>query len=630
MCGITGIYSFNQNAENVLPLVKKAVSQLNKRGPDAKGFYCHNHVALGHARLSIIDITDAAAQPFTDGTGRYTIVFNGEIFNFKDLKQPLVNAGIQFRSQSDTEVILNLFILEGPDSLQKLNGFFAMAIYDNIEGSLFIARDRMGVKPLLYFKDETKFCFASEMKALMEYNIPKSIDNASLYAYLQLNYIPGNDSIFEGVKKLAPGNYLIIKENKTEQHEYYRIPADSGLSDISLNYVDAQKHLAELLDSSVKQRLISDVPLGAFLSGGIDSSVVVALASRHTDKLKTFSIGYRDEPLFDETKYAELVARKFNTEHTVFSLSNDDLFSVLFNVLDYTDEPFADSSALAVYILSQHTRSKVTVALSGDGADELFAGYNKHMAEYRIRNEGLKEKSVIALKPLWNILPKSRNGSFSNTIRQFQRFATMAGLSARERYWFLCSITPESNAASLLKSKFNKEEFVNRKNTIIENIEEKGSLNQVLCADMKMVLANDMLVKVDMMSMANSLEVRTPFLDYRIVDYVSSLPDSYKIDSSGRKKILKDTFRNILPSELYNRPKHGFEVPLLKWMRKELFSLIFDDLLKKEFVEEQGIFNFNEIACLKKQLLSHNPGDAAARIWALVVFQWWWKKYFNN
>ncbi|NTW33267.1 MAG: asparagine synthase (glutamine-hydrolyzing), partial [Bacteroidetes bacterium] len=567
-----------------------------------------------------------------DFSDRYTIVFNGEFFNFQYYRDYLIKKGVQLKSQSDTEVLLNLYITEGPAFLNKINGFFAFAVYDRKEESLFIARDRMGIKPLFIYRDNDKFIFASELKALLEYGIPKEIDHTSLYEFLQLNYIPAPFSIFKNVSKLKPGSYLTIKNEVVTETEYYKIPFDPDKNLLETpypSYNEAQNKIIDILDTSVKLRLISDVPLGAFLSGGIDSSIVVALASKYTDKLNTFSIGYKDEPMFDETNYAKLVAEKFKTNHTVFSLTNDDLFSVLFNVLDYTDEPFADSSALAVYILSMNTRKHVTVALSGDGADELFGGYNKHKAEYRIRNAQVSEKALALLKPLWDVLPQSRNSAFSNKIRQFSRFAAGANLSTNERYWKWCSFTSEAEAKKLLKSNTSGD-YYERKEIILKHISENKDMNDVLYTDMHLVLQNDMLVKVDMMSMANSLEVRVPFLDYNLVNYVFSLPSEYKINKNVGKKVLQDAFRKILPEELYNRPKHGFEVPLLKWLRKELKSFVFDEMLNEEFIQSQGLFNYDEILKLKLKLFSNNPGDVSARLWGLVVFQYWWKKYFLN
>jgi asparagine synthase (glutamine-hydrolysing) len=634
MCGITGIFAFNQIGSFYMVNLAKSVDKLSQRGPDGRGTFIEDFVALGHRRLSIIDTSHNGKQPMSDESGRYVMVFNGEIFNYKELRKKLTDKGVTFFSESDSEVLLKLYILEGKECLHQLVGFFAFGIYDKQTQELFVARDRMGIKPLLYYFDEDKFIFSSEMKSLLAYNIPFEMDYTSLYQYLQLNYIPAPSSIIKNVFKLKPGSYISIKKKKVEQGVYYTIPYDGAKARRNpLSYQEQKNELARHLEESVKLRLISDVPLGAFLSGGIDSSVIVALASRHTEKLNTFSIGYKNEPFFDETKYAELVAKKYNTNHTVFSLSNDDLFDNLFEAMDYLDEPFADSSALAVYILSKNTSKKVKVALSGDGADELFAGYNKHMGDFRVREGGFMVEAVTAMEPLLKLFPQSRNSFFSNKVRQLIRLAEGKKMNHSERYLRWCGFTSEEGAHNLLSERsigyLAGEEYNLRKKDMLKHFSAGGDLNQVLRSDMDLVLPNDMLFKVDMMSMANGLEVRVPFLDHRVVDFAFSLPVSSKIDSGMKKKIVQDTFRDILPSELYNRPKHGFEVPLLKWMKRELKPLITDDLLNKRFIEEQGIFDHVGVEKLKQQLFSTNPGDSHARIWALLVFQYWWKKHIK-
>lgn len=630
MCGITGIFAFNLIGKFNRVNIAAATMCLEQRGPDNQNIYNDDWVALGHRRLSIIDTSSVAHQPMWDESERYCIAFNGEIFNYRQLRQELEAKGIKFFSQSDTEVLLKLYILEKEKCLNKLNGFFALCIYDKQEQSFFIARDRYGVKPLLYLFDEDKFLFASEMKSILQYGIEKNIDYNSLFTYLQLNYIPAPDTIFTNVKKLLPGYYLTIVNRQLSIVNWYDIPQEQ---DTTPTYEVAKEKLKELLDASVQRRLISDVPLGAFLSGGIDSSVITALASKHKPDLHTFSIGFKDEKFFDETEYAKLVASHFKTEHTVFSLTNDDLYEHVHSILNYLDEPFADSSAINVYILSKQTRKHATVALSGDGADELLAGYNKHAAFYRSFHPGLKESLVTALNPLWNMIPQSRNNPLSNKARQFARFAEGMKLSPQERYWRWASFADETESKNLLSDQsraaisdlYNKNKAFN-----LKHISDSGNMNEILLTDTKLVLPNDMLTKVDLMSMANGLEVRTPFLDFEVVNFIFSLPEDFKINSSIRKRILQDTFRDILPAQLYKRPKKGFEVPLLKWFRKEMKSMIVDDLLSKKLIEEQGIFNYSEIEKLKTQLFSSNPGDVHARIWGLIVFQFWWKKYINK
>ena len=629
MCGITGIFAFNLVGKFNMINLASATMALEKRGPDFQKIYSDTFVGLGHRRLSIIDTSAFANQPMWDETKRYCIVFNGEIFNFQELKKELETNGISFSTHSDTEVLLKLYILEKEKCLNKLNGFFAFCIYDSEEQIFFIARDRYGIKPLLYLYDEDKFLFASEMKSILAYGIEKELNFTALHTYLQLNYIPAPLTIFKNVKKLLPGHFLVIKNQNLELQKYYSIPTENKQS--TLSYSSAKEKLKQLLDASVQRRLVADVPLGAFLSGGIDSSVITALASKHKPDLNTFSIGFRDEKFFDETKYATLAAKHFKTEHTVFSLTNDDLYAHVHSILDYIDEPFADSSAINVYILSKETRKHATVALSGDGADELLAGYNKHAAFHRIINQGWKENAVGSLLPLWKILPKSRSNPFANKIRQLQRFAEGMKLSSKDRYWNWAGYANDNQALELLsessRQQFIRDEYVKFKAVLLDTIPANENINDILLTDMQLVLPNDMLTKVDLMSMANGLEVRVPFLDYEVVNFISSLPVDYKITPDIRKRILQDAYKDILPIQLYNRPKKGFEVPLLKWFKKEMKSLILDDLLSEKFITEQNIFNYTEIEKLKKKLFSSNPEDVHARIWGLIVFQWWWKKY---
>lgn len=634
MCGITGLLAFSKEGRERLSRISKANAQLLRRGPDSGSEYIGENIALGHRRLSIIDTSACATQPMADPSGRYRIVFNGEIFNFTQLSEKYL-APVWARtggpvSHSDTEVLLHLLIEHGSDCLPWLSGFFAFAFWDTQRGDLMLARDRYGKKPLLYYTDENYFAFASEMKSLMEWGIPRQLNTDALQQYLQLNYVPQPQSMLQGVRKLKAAHYMRINVNGIHEYKpYYELKSRPG--DYSrYTYEAAQEKLVTLMDESVQERMIADVPLGAFLSGGIDSSVVVALASRHTDKLRTFSIGYRDNPYFDETKFARLVADRYKTEHTVFSLSNDDFLEHLYGVLDYLDEPFADSSTIPMYILSRETRKHVTVALSGDGGDEVFAGYNKHAAEWRVRQPSLFNSLVRAGYLLWQALPRSRNGKFSNKIRQLHRFAEGAKLGADERYWRWASFNTATKAAALLRESgraaLQPDVLELEKHHILQNL-HSNDYNDVLVTDMNLVLLSDMLVKVDLMSMANSLEVRSPFLGHKVVDFAFGLPAEYKINGSMKKRIVQDAFRAMLPDEIYNRPKQGFEIPLLDWFRKELWGLIDNDLLKRSFVAEQGIFDVMAIEGLKAKLRSNNPEDSHATIWALIVFQYWWKKW---
>ena len=353
MCGIAGIVAFNNTGQSSFSTIQKAVSCLEKRGPDNEGIFTDDHVVLAHRRLSVIDTSDAASQPFTDDSGRYVIVFNGEFFNYQEHRNKLLTEGVKFKSESDTEVLLQLYIRHKERCLDFVNGFFAFCIYDKTEKSVFIARDRMGIKPLLYYQDDDRLCFASEMKALLPMGIPKEIDSESLHQYLQFNYIPEPWSIYSQVKKLQPGHFIIAQPGKPQRFseiKYYEIVRREN--EKKGDYETAQKELRKLLDDAVEKRLISDVPLGCFLSGGIDSSIITALAASKVKELNTFSIGYKDEPFFDETHFALEVAKMHQTKHHVFKLTNDELFENLDEILDYVDEPFADSAMIPGYIVS--------------------------------------------------------------------------------------------------------------------------------------------------------------------------------------------------------------------------------------------------------------------------------------
>jgi asparagine synthase (glutamine-hydrolysing) len=632
MCGITGIYAFNEVGRFNLINLQRTIDQLAHRGPDAQGSFFDHKVGLGHRRLAVIDTSAKANQPMSDPEKRYVIIFNGEIYNYRELKNILENRfDIQFQTQSDTEVILHSYIHLKEKCLEKLNGFFAFAVYDINEQELFLARDRFGIKPLYYFRDDDKFLFASEMRSILGFGIEKSINFTSLLLYLQLNYIPAPFTILNGVQKLMPGHYIRIKGNKCEIKKYYHLPDPANGNTISES--DARKEVKQLLEESVQKRLVSDVPLGVFLSGGIDSSLITAIASRFKTDLNTFSIGYTAEKYFDETRYAQQVSDHFGTNHHAFSLSRNDLYDHLHDILEHMDEPFADSSAIPVFILSKHTRKHVTVALSGDGADEIFSGYNKHFAFIQAQKRSLRNFVIRNSTPLWGILPKSRNNPIFNKFRQLDRYGRGLGKTESDRYWYWAMLMETHQAMKLIQINnypfIHYEELNELKNNVTSGIAGKYKLNEILYADIQLVLPNDMLYKVDLMSMASGLEVRVPFLDHRLVEKAMLIPEKYKIKPHQAKILLRDILAEYIPGKLSQRSKHGFEVPLLNWFRKELKTTIQEEVLEPSFIREQGIFDVKATYELGKKLFSMNPGDSPAHIWALIVFQAWWKKYFN-
>ena len=594
--------------------LQNALSTLSKRGPDNNSFFRDEKCELGHARLSIIDTSDAANQPMADATNRFVLVFNGEIYNYQSIKNELSKKGHQFSTSSDTEVVLHAYMEYKEKCVEHFNGFFAFCIYDKISNSYFIARDRYGIKPLYYSKSENGFIFGSELKALLAYPIKKKINKDALNLYFRHNYIPAPHTILASCNKLMPGQYISILGNEIKINTYYELKNEQSNSD---SYDKAKRKIKDLIYQSIEKRMVADVPLGTFLSGGVDSSIVSFAASRIKSDINTFSIGFPDEPLFDESKYAQEVANHIQSKHHTFQVTNKNLYDHLENILDYMDEPFADSSAINVYLLSKKTREHVTVSLSGDGADELFTGYNKHAALYFADQKNYKNFLIKNLGTLFELLPSSRNSSIGNLGRKLKKLSKGLKLKPEERYleW-----------ASFMSS--NEVKLLTGHPAIVNPIIQKkfNSYDDYLTADFQLVLANDMLKKVDLMSMGNSLEVRTPFLDHELVNYVFSLPTAYKIDSQSKKKILKDTFRENLPENVFNRKKHGFEVPLEKWFQKELKTYLKTKIFNNNPLVKAGILNQEELSKMEVKLFNGNSGDTVLQIWAIVVLENWYRK----
>ena len=615
MCGITGFISLNNNITHSKNHLVDAVKTLHKRGPDNSGIFRSEHCELGHARLSIIDTSSAAHQPMQDPSKRYTIVFNGEIYNFKSLKLELEKKGHCFQTQSDTEVVLHSYIEYGEKCLNKFNGFFGFCIYDSEEKSALIARDRFGIKQVYFSIDHNGLTFGSELKAILAYPIIKNLDKDALNLYFRYNYIPAPYTILNSCKKLLPGECIKIKNNNCEIEKYYTyyptiIPSNDS-------YEQAKDKIKDLLLKSVESRMIADVPLGTFLSGGVDSSIISLIASQLKDNLNTFSIGFPDEPLFDESSYAEEVAKHIQSKHQTFQVTNNTLFQHLEDILDYMDEPFADSSAINVYLLSKETKEHVTVSLSGDGADELFSGYNKHAALYFADKNNFQNKLIKNSGFFFNRMPSSRNSKIGNLGRKLAKLSQGLTLNKEERYLDWASFMNVKEVKALTNHTVFKHP--------INNINFK-SFNDYLYADFNMVLPNDMLKKVDLMSMANSLEVRTPFLDHQLVEYVFSLPSSYKIDSKSRKKILKDAYRNDLPSNVFNRKKHGFEVPMEKWFKNQLKSYLNDTIFNNNVMVKEGLLKADQLKSMQVSLQKGNSGDIVLQTWALISLDHWFRK----
>lgn len=631
MCGISGILAFDDAQEAIVGRIAEEALVQRHRGPDHQGSYVKAGIGLAHNRLSILDTSEAAHQPFVDPSGRYVLVYNGELYNFKSLKSELEEKGITFYSNSDTEVLLHLLINEGPGCVRRLQGFFAFAFYDNEAQKLILARDRYGIKPLYFYKDEERFVFGSELKVIQSYLQDKTIDLNALSFFLYLNYFPGEPTIYREVKQLSSGNYMEVDRNgNIAETCYYNRSKKLSDQRSELSYDAAQKQLKTLLEQSVQDRMVSDVPLGSFLSGGIDSSIVAGIASGFDASLNTYSIGFEDHPFLDETEYAESVANHFKTNHTTFQITEEDLLLSAQDFLNHQDQPFADSSAIAVHALSKKASQKVKVVLSGDGADEIFSGYHKHNALYRADQKSLGHGLLQLAYPLLKTLPQSRRSPIGNKIRQAVRFAEGLKLDQRDRYWKWAGIRSDLFHRDLLIQPADASALTDQRDHLLRGLNTGNGFNAYLLADLMVVLSGDMLAKVDRMSMAHGLEVRVPFLDHRLVEFVFSLPSHYKIDHQMKKKILQDAYRSFLPEKLYRRPKKGFEVPIQAWLQGPLRRMMETDLLHRDLIEDQQLFRFDAVGGLMKRLDSSNPGDSAAQIWNLMCFNAWWKNQERN
>lgn len=622
MCGIAGY--FGQGNQETLAKMTKTLSY---RGPDDSGIFCDEKIGLGHTRLSIIDLSSSGHQPMSNQAQTIWLVFNGEIYNFKDLQKNLEKKGYKFKSTSDTEVIIHLYEEYGENLFSKLNGMFALAIYDQTKKKIILARDRLGKKPLYWTIQKNTLIFGSELKSLLAHpNFTKDLNLESLNQYLLYEYVPTPNTIFKNTYKLEPGTYLIF-DGKTKNLKTFW---DITFSDSNLNEKEALSHLDQELNQAVKSRLVSDVPLGIFLSGGIDSSAICYYAQKNsTQKIKTFSIGF-SEKSFDESIYARQVAKHLGTEHSEKIFDARECINIIPEVFDKLDEPLADSSILPTFLLSRFTREKVTVALGGDGGDELFMGYDTFLAEQFARYYDLVPGFIKnAITAGANILPTS----FSNISLDFKLKKFTAGFENNKNYrhhiW-LGSFDKSARAklfnANVWQSLKTKNEFTTLDNCLekYKNIDFK---KQLILLYLKTYLMDDILVKMDRASMFNSLEVRTPFLDYKLVDFANSLPNKYKIRGTKRKYILNKLMEKKLPPEIIKRKKKGFGMPMAAWLAKDLKPLALD-LLNEDSIKSQNLF---EPAFITDLLKNHfeKKQDNRKTIWTLLVFQMWYNKWMK-
>ena len=601
MCGIAGFnWSDRQAAE-------KMTATLRHRGPDDNGIFLDNNVSLGHTRLSILDLSPKGHQPME--VEDLVIVYNGEIYNFKELKEQLESKGYRFNSGTDTEVILYAYHCWGPSCAEKFDGMWAFCIYDKKKNILFLSRDRFGIKPLYYYFDGSKFIFASELKAIKTHNINLKIDNRAVNFFFYQKYIGDNLTIFENCYKLRPSENLFFDLNRKEirLEKYYNLEEDIARYQ-KMPLAQRLESLESTLTEAVEERLVADVPVGSFLSGGIDSSLISAIVSQKHKAFDTFSIGFKDES-YDELKYSILVSEYIHTKHHYEYMEVDE--NVLKFVLENMDEPFGDSSLLPTYLLSKITRQKVTVALSGDAGDEVFGGYDTYKG-YKYAQYFPKALLKLARYCADLIAPSDKKVTFAFKAKRFLRDF---GAETNRRHLDWMATFNDSQRQKLLNQHFVPAESLIR-------YDYGEDLLSVQLNDIHNYLAEDILKKVDIASMLNSLEARVPFLDHQLLPLVLSLPEKYKVSLFETKRTLKKIAAGYLPKNIIHRPKRGFTVPISKWIKKS--ELIREILTNREFYEH-NLLNYDYAREMYNAHID-NKTDNARHLWLIFIFNYWWNK----
>jgi len=626
MCGIAGIVNFRGvDRGDTEPRLARAIERLAPRGPDAQHTWFDPRCALGHTRLAIIDLSPEAEEPMV-GHGA-VISYNGEIYNFQTLRRELEAAGFRFTTRSDTEVLLAGWRHWGSDLLDRVVGMFAFALWDANAGQLVLARDRFGKKPLIYAQDGGSLSFASDLIALDRLR-PSSdgIDPRALNLLFTLRYLPDPWSIRPGVAKLPPGHLLRFDKNGVKIERWYALGKQSLPS--YQNDGDALTDLEKRFDQAVGDRLVADVPLGVFLSGGIDSALVAASAARHGGRVRTFTVGFEGAAdYYEERPAARAVADYLATDHTEVPVSGEEAVGAIERVFDGLDEPFADSSAVPTFLLARATRQSVTVALSGDGADEVFGGYRKYQAEryaglYRMLPRFLRAGLI---EPLAAILPESKTNPVLETMRRARRFVAHAGASPVARQAGLNRLLSEADLGHLLTDRPDVPDLDCMVGSLRDAAGTDDPINAMLAADIGLGLPGDMLVKVDRMSMANALEVRCPFLDQRVVECAAAMPGRLKLGRAGGKIALRRAFANRLPPAVFDRPKKGFELPIAEWLTGPLGDRV-RRAIDPARLRKQGLFR-PELPAAWYDMLKTGRRDTSEPLWTMVAFQAWYERF---
>jgi len=630
MCGIVGFIDFNKQTDR--NILKKMTDIIHHRGPDDSGYNFYDtddaNIGFGHRRLSILDLSKHAHQPMN--YSNLEIIYNGEVYNFKEIKKELEEYHYQFDSDSDTEVILKAYHKWGIKAVDKFNGMFSISIYDKEKKKVVIIRDRSGIKPLFYYKRNGLFIFGSELKSFHENNFfIKNINTNSLSLYLQYGYILEPHTIFEDTYKLKAGYYLEInlKTKEYKEYKYWDVIDYYNKPKLDISENEAILKTEELLKSSFKYRMVSDVPVGVFLSGGYDSSIVTAIIqNEQKEKLNTFTIGFHEKG-FDEAPYAKEVAKHLGTNHTEYYCTSQDAIKIIPKLATIYDEPFGDSSAIPTVLVSELAKKDVSVCLSADGGDEIFAGYDKYITALNYHNKFSNMNDNI--KSIVSYGMNSINPSYIPIFNKSYNYKT--------RYDKIKNIMKSKNSIESMNitsqyfTKFEIDKILNNSHSIIETnfdlnlLNTNDEINKMLAIDYKTYMLDDILVKVDRATMSVGLEGREPLLDYRIIEFISQLPSTLKYKNGDKKWLLKQITHKYLPKELMNRPKQGFGVPIEEWFKDELkeYFLVY---LDKKRLDEEGLFNSNEILKLRDDYLNGNKVNVQ-KLWFLLMFEMWYEKW---
>ena len=628
MCGICGKIYFDQERRVTECELVKMSDALAHRGPDGEGAWTNGYVGLAHRRLAIIDLRAVASQPMSNEDGSVWITFNGEIYNFRELRAELEARGHIFRTDSDTEVIVHAYEAYGRGCLDRLRGMFAFAIWDARSHTLFIARDRLGQKPLFYFIDSDRFIFASEIKAILtDPEVPIEPDPIAIDHFLALQYIPAPLTAFRGIRKLPAAHWLEIRNGRVQQGRYWKLRYTPKRN------MTMQEAIAELqwrIAEAIRLRLVSDVPLGAFLSGGIDSGAVVAYMAQETPRpVRTFSVGFENDA-FDERPFARLVAERYHTDHTEL-LVEAPVTDILPRLVWHYDEPFGDSSAVPSYAIAQLTRQHVTVALNGDGGDENFAGYDRYVTDRLAR---LGDSIPLGV---WNKLPAFVQGlphglQQRKSLQKLRRVAMVMSQPPERRYARWGGHFSLDERQSLYTQDFQAAVIDSDPEGVFTELfghgDAEDETDMALNADVNLYLADDLLVKMDRATMAHGLEARSPFLDHVLMEFVASLPARFKLSGTRKKRILKAALQDLIPEEILQRPKMGFCVPLAQWFRQELREMAYDIMLSPRAML-RDLFRPETVAAL---LHAHDKGQAnhAEHLWDLFMLELWHRRFIDG